>query len=211
MDFMMSDLAKLLLALLAGGLIGAEREFRDKAAGFRTLVLICTGAALFTMLSPRFSLTGDPARVAAGVVTGIGFLGAGVILRDRGRVMGLTTAAIIWITAAIGMAIGGGQVGLGLAVLALVLVVLWIFPYFEQRIDAVIETTSYEIVLPLRAEKIEEISELLAKAGVRVLSRKIVKGKDHLLVHCEVSGALDKLSRVTRQLIDDPDVQEFRC
>jgi putative Mg2+ transporter-C (MgtC) family protein len=101
------DLLKLLFACLAGGLIGVEREFRDKSAGFRTLILICLGATLFTMMSPRFAAIGDPGRIAAGIVSGIGFLGAGVILRDRGRIMGLTTAATIWMTAAIGMAIGG--------------------------------------------------------------------------------------------------------
>lgn len=205
------DVLKLLLALLAGGLIGAEREFRDKAAGFRTLILICTGAALFTMLSTRFGSTGDPARIAAGVVSGIGFLGAGVILRDRGRIMGLTTAAIIWMTAAIGVAIGTGQLLLALTAQLLVMAVLWIFPFFERRIDLVRETRTYEIILPLRSEKIEALSSDLAASGVTVISRKVVKGKDHLSVSIEAYGAEESFAKLTCKLIQDPDVHEFRC
>lgn len=76
MPFQPEDLLKLFLALLAGGLIGSEREYRDKAAGFRTLIFICTGATLFTILSYAMSTTGDPNRIAASIVTGVGFLGA---------------------------------------------------------------------------------------------------------------------------------------
>ncbi len=84
------EMIKLLLSLILGGLIGAEREFHDKAAGLRTIIFICTGATLFTLVSTRFSETGDPARVAAQIVTGVGFLGAGAILRDGARIIGLT-------------------------------------------------------------------------------------------------------------------------
>ncbi len=211
MELQANDLLKLLFALLAGGLIGAEREFRDKAAGFRTLILICAGAALFTMLSRCFGTSGDPARIAAGVVSGIGFLGAGVILRDRGHIVGLTTAAIIWMTAAIGMAIGGGQFLLALAALLLVLAVLWIFPFFERRIDLVRETRSFEIVLPHKPEKVEELAAVFHQAGLTTISRKIVKGKDHLLVQIDAYGAEPGFIRLTGRLIADPEVHEFRC
>lgn len=206
-----TDLINLLLALLAGGLIGAEREFRDKAAGFRTLILICAGAALFTMLSKGFGSSGDPARIAAGVVSGIGFLGAGVILRDRGHIVGLTTAAIIWMTAAVGMAIGGGQLLLAFAALALVLTVLWIFPFFERRIDLVRETRNYEIILPLKPEKVEDLAAEFHKAGLTTISRKIVKGREHLLVLIEAYGAEKSFIKLTSRLIADQDVHEFKC
>ncbi|MCX6025184.1 MAG: MgtC/SapB family protein, partial [Chloroflexi bacterium] len=100
------DIVKLLLAIFNGGLIGAEREFRDKAAGFGTLIFICVGATLFTMFSMRSRPSGDPSRVAANIVSGIAFLGAGVILREGGRIMGLTTASTIWLAAALGMGLG---------------------------------------------------------------------------------------------------------
>ena len=102
---------RLLLAAVLGGIIGIQREKAGKPAGLRTHVLICLGSALFTVVS-ALGFTGnvDPARIAAGVVTGIGFIGAGVIFRGmRGdKVMGITTAASIWITAAIGIAAGAG-------------------------------------------------------------------------------------------------------
>ena len=94
------DIFKILLAIGIGGAIGLEREYRDKAAGFRTLIFICVGATLFAMLSSKLAGDRDPTRIAANIVSGVGFLGAGVILRDGGRVVGLTTAATIWLVAA---------------------------------------------------------------------------------------------------------------
>ena len=100
------ELIKLLVALFAGAIIGAEREYKSKAAGFRTVILITVGSTLFTMISNYISNDG---RVASNIVTGIGFLGAGAIFREGMNVKGLTTATTIWISAAIGMAIGIGR------------------------------------------------------------------------------------------------------
>lgn len=100
-------LTKLLLAILLGGVIGFEREAHHRHAGFRTHILVCLGAALFTITSIH-SFNMDPARVAAGIVTGIGFLGAGTIIQARGHVRGLTTAASLWTVAGVGLAVGTG-------------------------------------------------------------------------------------------------------
>jgi len=120
-----------LVAVLCGMLLGGERQRREKPAGLRTLSLICLGSAVFTMLSLVFtSTTGDSGRVAAQIVTGIGFLGAGVILHGRRVISGMTTAAIIWMAAAIGMAVGAGYVfaGLGLSILVnRVMVVIFLY------------------------------------------------------------------------------------
>ena len=99
MHFIPEDLLKLGIALLVGGIIGAEREHHKKAVGLRTLILISVGSALFTIMSQRIGTAsgGDGSRIAANIVSGIGFLGAGVILEDRGRVTGLTTAATTWL------------------------------------------------------------------------------------------------------------------
>jgi len=130
------DLVKILLAIAVGGAIGVEREYRDKAAGFRTLIFICLGATLFTMFSVTLGAgDGDASRVASNIVTGIGFLGAGAIIQDRGRVHGMTTAATIWLVAALGIGIGVGQYVLVLCVTALTLVVLFLFPPIERWID----------------------------------------------------------------------------
>ncbi len=108
-DLRLDLLLHLVLAVILGGAIGLERELQQKAAGLRTNILICAGAALFTELSLAMTAEfGDPSRIAAQIVTGVGFLGAGAIIQGRGIVTGLTTAATMWLVAAIGMAVGFG-------------------------------------------------------------------------------------------------------
>ena len=107
MHISLEHILSLVLAVVLGALIGMERELSAKAAGLRTNVLICLGAAIFTIISTELTGTaGSPARIAAQIVTGVGFLGAGAIIQDRGGVFGLTTAATIWLVASIGMACG---------------------------------------------------------------------------------------------------------
>ena len=106
MEFYLENLIKLGLAVLVGGIVGAEREFQDKAAGFRTIILITVCSALFTIFSISMDPDNSRTRIAANIVTGIGFLGAGAIVREGGRIAGLTTAATIWLSSALGMGIG---------------------------------------------------------------------------------------------------------
>ena len=117
---------RLLLSLVLGAVIGFEREYRDKSAGFRTLTLISIGACLFTLVSTLLTDSNED-RIASNIVTGIGFLGAGVIFKSEKGVNGLTTAACIWVTAACGMAIGGGYYIAAFTSCAIVLFVLMIF------------------------------------------------------------------------------------
>jgi putative Mg2+ transporter-C (MgtC) family protein len=124
---------RLLLAAFLGGIIGLQRELSGKEAGLRTNILICLGSALFTILSIYGFPNSDPARVAAGVATGIGFIGAGVILhRNGGVVTGLTTAATIWAVASIGMAAGAGLYIVSAVATALVLVIL-VIPHLHRH------------------------------------------------------------------------------
>ena len=121
-----------LLAVIVGGVIGMEREFRT-GIGLRTLMLICLGATLFTIYSDIFAFgEGDPRRIAAAVVTGLGFLGTGMILRHRGGLYRLTTAATVWLVAALGMGIGVSQNSLVIVATVLVLIVLWAIPYLQN-------------------------------------------------------------------------------
>jgi putative Mg2+ transporter-C (MgtC) family protein len=121
-----------LVAVISGAILGSERERREKPAGLRTLILVCLGSAAFTMVSFSFSTTtGDSGRVAAQIVTGIGFLGAGVILHTKASVTGVTTAATIWMTAAIGLVAGAGYAGGALGLSLLVRAVLRGVPHFE--------------------------------------------------------------------------------
>ena len=129
---------RLLLAAGLGAALGLEREYRQKPAGLRTNILIAVGSALFTILSLEVTRTvGDPSRVAGQIVTGIGFLGGGAIMRNRNTVHGMTTAATIWVNAAIGVGAGMGQYSLATFTAALTLVVLVVLPpveiYFERR------------------------------------------------------------------------------
>ena len=129
---------RLVLAAGLGAAVGLEREYRQKPAGLRTNILIALGSALFTILSISMARDGGtPDRVAAQIVTGIGFLGGGAILRNRDTVHGMTTAATIWVNAAIGVACGTGQYALAAATTVLTLVVLVVLPpieaYFERR------------------------------------------------------------------------------
>jgi putative Mg2+ transporter-C (MgtC) family protein len=127
---------RLALAAGLGGAIGLEREYRRKPAGLRTNMLIAIGSALFSVLSVEVgSAAGSPDRIAAQIVTGIGFLGAGAILRSGGNVQGLTTAATIWVNAAIGMAAGIGAYGIAYGAAGITLVVLVLLPLMERIFD----------------------------------------------------------------------------
>lgn len=97
----------LIISIVFGAIIGFEREITHKPAGLRTHMLVCLGSCLFTIVSQEFGM--DPARVAAGIVTGIGFIGAGTIIAEQGKVVGITTASSLWVTAAIGLAVGLGN------------------------------------------------------------------------------------------------------
>jgi putative Mg2+ transporter-C (MgtC) family protein len=202
-------LVKILLAMLLGGVLGAEREFRDKAAGFRTLILISVGACLFTLWSLHIGNPTDPTRIAANVVTGIGFLGAGVILREGGRITGLTTAAMIWLSAALGMGVGSGQIGLSVIATLIILVVLWFFPVLEGAIDRMGETRSYEVTLPTAAEKVAHLDGVFKQCGLKVLSHRQAKSGDHLLCTWVAGGPLKKHTALVKALLDDPDVRGF--
>lgn len=131
-----------LLAIACGGLVGLERELKNKAAGIKTNILICLGSAIFTAVSVLISNAasaqsghfGDPGRIAAQIVSGIGFLGGGVIIQARGTVVGLTTAATIWVVSALGVTIGLGYHNIALFLAAMVILILVGVSWFEDRV-----------------------------------------------------------------------------
>lgn len=132
---------KVFFAILCGGLVGLERELKNKPAGIKTNILICLGATLYTSVSILISTSfasngyyGDPARIAAQIVPGIGFIGGGTIIQARGTILGLTTAATIWIVAAIGVCIGIGHPDIGVMSSVMVVLVLVATNFFEDRI-----------------------------------------------------------------------------
>ncbi len=128
---------RLILAAALGAVFGLERELRQKSAGLRTNILIAVGSAVFTVMSIEMAVgtSADPARIAAQIVAGIGFLGAGAIMRTRGGVQGLTTAATVWVNAAVGVAAGGGRYHLALIATAVTVAVLLVLAPMERVIE----------------------------------------------------------------------------
>ncbi|HYG03641.1 MAG TPA: MgtC/SapB family protein [Chryseosolibacter sp.] len=140
---------KLVASLITGLIIGAEREYRNKSAGLRTIILISLGSTIFTIISIASAHPTEIGRIASNIVTGIGFLGAGAIMRDGFTISGLTTASTIWVTAALGMAIGVGEFEMTLMALVLVMTVLVIFSYFQKALDRVHKEMQLTIVFDI--------------------------------------------------------------
>lgn len=126
------DMMSIFISVICGCIIGLEREYNNKSAGFRTIILICLGSTIFTIVSKQGAGSDD--RIAANIITGIGFIGAGVIFKDRLSVLGLTTAAVIWATAGIGMAAGTGYYALAFTLTIITILILSLFTKIEALI-----------------------------------------------------------------------------
>jgi putative Mg2+ transporter-C (MgtC) family protein len=150
-----SSLVRLLLAAVLGGLIGLERELKHRAAGLRTNMFICFGAAMFTVLSERLAgVPSDAARIAAQIIPGIGFIGAGSILHMRGLTTGLTTAATLFVVASVGMAAGGGLYLTAMFATGMVLLALFLLGHAEETFNLKLLMSSYEVT----GSSVEEVS-----------------------------------------------------
>lgn len=202
---------RILIAIGVGAVIGAEREYGDKSAGFRTMIMISTGACLFTLLSIRIGGPDDSTRIAANIVTGVGFLGAGAILRDGGRLMGLTTASAIWLTAALGMGVGGGHVELILFATATILIVLVIFPYIERIIDSMRDRRTYHVTCATTSIAMDEADAILREAGLRVLHVNRNKKGGTLIGSWVTVGSPRQHVAAAQKLLAHPDIQEFHA
>lgn len=204
------ELVRTLISLLVGGAIGLEREIRDKAAGFRTLIFICVGSTLFTIFSMKIGEPSDPARIASGIVAGVGFLGAGTIMREAGRISGLTTAATVWLVAALGMGIGAGHYGLALTVAAIALAVLWIFPQVEQAVSGVRQESLIEIVIPHGGEQVTVLERQMRADGLEVARAHQKRVDGTLACGWRVSGKAATVRATIERLMADPSIEEVR-
>ena len=202
----LSVLGKLLLATVLGGAIGLEREFAGKSAGLRTNILICVGAALFTQLSvdiARVGFTpdgrpyGDTTRIAAQIVSGIGFLGAGAILRGSGSIIGLTTAATIWLVAAVGVAVGSGAYVDAIGATVLIILVLIGLRPLEARV-ALKRRRVHATLRVKNGAPWEPFEKLIAENGVHVYSCKTFEHEVDRAFELELIGA----SRQFESLVD---------
>jgi putative Mg2+ transporter-C (MgtC) family protein len=203
---------RVILAGVFGGAIGAEREIREREAGLRTHMLVSIGAALFTLVSAygfsdfRFSnasgITYDPTRIAAQVVTGIGFLGAGAIIRQGLSVRGLTTAASLWVVAAIGIATGAGYYSAALITTVVVLVSLWPLRIIAFRLFERVRPGELRLEVELEPSQSPSILlDPLEKRGVAVRSFEVEDARDRRRVVLEVRSSSVKPEQVTAELM----------
>lgn len=207
---------KLAIAVLLGGGIGLEREIAGKPAGLRTNILICVGAALFMHLSivvgevgysPDGHPYGDVTRIAAQIVTGVGFLGAGTIMQARGTVIGLTSAATIWVVAAIGAAVGAGYYVEALGTAAMVMIVLGGMGWLEQRVRR-IRRTADATVRSRPGVSIDGIREALHAVGIRVISYEIFDHPDDRTFELKLAGPANRFEQVSAHLSQRDDIHQ---
>jgi len=211
MIFYPEDFIRLGVALLIGGIIGAERERQKKAVGLRTLILISVGSAIFTIISIRISILwgGEPSRIAANIVSGIGFLGAGVILEERGRVVGLTTAATIWLTAALGMSVGAGEYILAVGGTVISIIVLILFTRFEEYLEISTEARMYRITTKTSWDKYKELKSLIKDNHLNIDSHKQEKDEKEMVCTFEVYGQTKRHDKLVKELLSDKEIKEL--
>ena len=209
--FYNDDFIKILASTLVGALIGLEREYRSKSAGLRTFTLISVGCTIFTILSEKMGIRTSPDRIAANVVTGIGFLGAGVIFKMDDRVKGLTTATIIWVTASLGMSIGDGHILLSFLGTMVVYIVLGLFVKLEVIMERYGQTRNYKIVCNYSPDMYKRLEAIFEQCNLTAKREKQIVTKDTLTSNWSVRGRSSKHDKLVKKLIADKDVRELEC
>jgi putative Mg2+ transporter-C (MgtC) family protein len=209
--FYNDDFIKILASTVVGALIGLEREYRSKSAGLRTFTLISVGSTIFTILSEKMGVAMSPDRIAANVVTGIGFLGAGVIFKMDDRVKGLTTATIIWVTASLGMAIGDGHILLSFLGTMVVYIVLGLFVKLEVIMERYGQTRNYKIVCNYSPEMYKRLEIIFEQCKLTAKREKQIVTKETLTSNWSVRGRSSKHDKLVKRLMADKDVRELEC
>ena len=201
-------LVRLALVVIIGGLVGAEREYRSKSAGFRTMILICLGSFLFTTFSIYIS-TVSPDRIASNIVTGIGFLGAGVIFKSDNRVNGITTAATIWAVAALGMGIAMGQYILVTASTLILLAALFLLIRLEHVIDRVNQSHNYRIAGEYREDLLNEFERIMEECHLSYTRIRRQKQQGNMVGYWIVQGSEKSHNEFTKRMLNHASVKEF--
>ena len=203
------EAAQVVFAFVIGAIIGLEREFRSKPAGFRTMILICMGSCLYTILSKEAN-AGSTDRIASNIVTGIGFIGAGVIFKEGITVNGLTTAALIWITAALGMAIGYHNYPLTILVSAMVVIVLFILEPVQRFINRFHKVKDYKIrTVQLGKNFKPELETFFKNNQLDYRCMKAIKDNNDAVYLYRISAPDRNYDMVDQFLIDHTDVRSF--
>ncbi|SDC17228.1 MgtC/SapB family protein [Niabella drilacis] len=209
--FEITDLYKALLALLAGVILGLERELKDKAAGLKTISVICLGSALFSVLSIKImGPDADGARIASYVVSGIGFLGAGVIFKDGAGVSGLTTASVIWMAAAVGMSIGFGKIYVAAIFLAACLLIIYTGRYLNLALFSGKTSRVLKIVLLHNNTSVkDEIIRNLQPYISRFEQVKLESFPEKMIVSLNLMIPTKKLAQLEEYLVKEHRIESF--
>lgn len=208
MDF--TILFKLVLAAVLGGLIGTEREMAQKPAGLRTNILICVGSTLFMIVSVRTAevFGGDPTRMSAQIISGIGFLGAGAIFHARGSVVGLTTAATIWLVAGVGMTLGAGFYGTALIATVLAIATLYLLGILTARLQARRQHYIYSLLVSAPGESTRIIDKVLEPLGIPLEDLSFKKEAGGYRIRFAASTSREASEKVMQALLENRQILE---
>jgi putative Mg2+ transporter-C (MgtC) family protein len=199
---------RLFLSFLVGAAIGLEREYRSKAAGLRTMIVICLGSTIFTEISIRIG-AGSPDRIASNIVTGIGFLGAGVIFKDGLSINGITTATTIWIAAALGMAVGAGEYSISIAGSLITLIVLTWFEKVKLFISRRHQSRSYRIAYRDDEHFRSALHDILQQLKLTYEQERESKDDTTIVITYGIKGREEKLNALNDHLRQDSRVKSF--
>lgn len=211
MNLVVSVILRMASAAALGGIVGLERTLRHKPAGLRTNMLIAMGSALFTVLSIEVGReTHEPTRIMAQIITGIGFIGGGAILRSGLTVIGLTTAATIFVVAGIGMAVGAGDYWIGLVSTLFILVILYFLGKLEYHITTVRQTHVYTLSTSRLAEASAMVNKILEQLGVRVEGLSSERKGDEHCLHFTVHTSPEKNRRLMEHLLELKEIDDIK-
>ncbi|RYZ98327.1 MAG: MgtC/SapB family protein [Sphingobacteriaceae bacterium] len=210
MDFgiELRDLLSIITSIICGGLIGFEREYKNKSTGFRTILLITLGSTIFTIVSRHGSGTDD--RISANIITGIGFIGAGVIFKDKMSVLGLTTAAVIWTAAAIGMTAGIGYYSLAVVMTVITMIILVVVNKVELLIGTI--KKSKLINISFVDDSLNQLDIVEAKAKeLRLITKRVQIYKDDnaLCAVLEITGPKKSADMLNLTLLEMKQIKDF--
>jgi putative Mg2+ transporter-C (MgtC) family protein len=201
---------RLLVAAILGGFIGLNREIKHRPAGIRTNMFMAIGSCLFTMLSSALSVGGDHTRIASQIITGIGFIGAGSILHERrDLVIGLTTAATIFVVASIGMAVGGGLYLTATFATAIALTTLFVLGKLERQLNLKLMICAYEVSGPSREELTLEINHMLEPTHVMMRNLQVAPTRTSVRVQFELEGTRKQQQEYVHMMRRSPLLQNL--
>lgn len=203
-----NEILKLFLAVVTGCILGLEREIRGKSAGFRTLALICFGATVFTICSYSLGVVDNRDRIAANIITGIGFIGGGVIFRNNSSITGITTAASIWIAAAMGMLLGIGEYLLAGIALVGTLFILYALDFIQYWIDDKFEHRYYKLVFKQGCQ-VSTVYDEIKPLKLKIIKMKTLRADTQTILEFEIWGRGKDLELFNQWLMDSEAVLSF--